>query len=170
MSRIIYSDILFVQPNWESSHIFIYYIAFKNISQITHITYLISSLFSSIERHKRASYITFYFIFFRNQTWGVIFSKVLFDGIQIVEPYLFHIYKSILGAFSHILFGEWFSLFLCLETYCLPWRGGRGTSCSQTSRWNILISDIRIFDIRIFWYWISGYPTFGCQIIWYRIK
>ena len=70
--------------------------------------------------------------------WFSVRSCLPSDLWTLLVPYI-----SVRGSFSHILFGESFSVFLCLETYCLPWRGGRGTSCSQTYRWNIRI------------YWIS---------------
>ena len=70
----------------------------------------------------------------------MIFCQVLFAFWSLNLTCSIYISPGLLFTYS---FWEWFSVFLCLETYCLPWRGGRGTSCSQTYRWNIRI------------YWIS---------------
>ena len=122
---------------------YIHLIYSLNISQITHITYLISSLSSPIEGHKRASYKTFYFIFLRNQTWGVIFCKVLFVGLQIVLPCLFHIYQS--WTPFHIFFFGSDSLcsFVWRHIVCPGVAGGAQVALRHTDE--------------IFWYWISGY-------------
>ena len=80
---------------------------------------------------------------------GVILCVPLFGDISCALLTLLVPHISILGSFSHILFGEWFSVSLCLETYCLlPCRGGGRAQVA-------LPHTDETFGYRTLWYSIS---------------
>ena len=179
MSRIIYSDVLFVHPNWESSHIFISFFGSDIFKKNSFLLYLLSTILYSDDNSCLTVFWHFYF-------WTLLFLylsiRVPFHTFLLLSDFLsysvpcsiFHVpCISILGFFSHILFGEWFSVFLCLETYCLPSRGGRGTSCSPTSRWNILYIGYLMWGYCNIWYQdivVSKISILWCSINYFNFQ